>query len=216
MAKDPAFLFYSSDFLAGVQDLTMEERGQYITLLCLQHQKGHLSDKIISLAVADAAADVMAKFRHDPAGLWYNVRLDEEIAKRKAHTEKQRERALEGWKKRKNNAAGDTTANAAALPLEDTNENINGINKRVGDFYKNGSEAFEEIKADELMVERMIRTVHQAGFRAATPVQVISAVRFFLTKESAKPEFFYKPRDEIKSHLVNWISLNAKKITDYG
>lgn len=105
----------------------MEERGQYITLLCLQHQKGHLSDKIISLAVADAAADVMAKFRHDPAGLWYNVRLDEEIAKRKTHTEKQRERAIEGWKKRKNDAAAQATANAAALPLEDVNENTNGI-----------------------------------------------------------------------------------------
>ena len=105
----------------------MEERGQYITLLCLQHQKGHLSDKIISLAVADAAADVMAKFRHDPAGLWYNVRLDEEIEKRKIHTEKQRERALEGWKKRKSDTAAQATANAAALPLEDENENTNGI-----------------------------------------------------------------------------------------
>lgn len=127
MAKDPAFLFYSSDFLAGVQDLTMEERGQYITLLCLQHQKGHLSDKIISLAVADAAADVMAKFRHDPAGLWYNVRLDEEIEKRKVHTQKQQERAINGWKKRKNDAAAQAAADAAALPLEDENENTIGI-----------------------------------------------------------------------------------------
>ena len=93
MAKDPAFLFYSSDFLSGIQDLTMEERGQYITLLCLQHQKGHLSSKAIKLATADATADVMAKFRQDSAGLWYNVRLDEEIEKRKVHTQKQSERA---------------------------------------------------------------------------------------------------------------------------
>ena len=89
-------------------------------------------------------------------------------------------------------------------------------NNTLGDFFKDGSEAFEEIKADELMVERMIRTVHQAGFRAATAVQVISAVRFFLTKESAKPEFFYRPRDEIKSYLVNWIAKNANKISEYG
>jgi len=51
MAKDPAFLFYSSDFLSGITDLTMEERGQYITLLCLQHQKGSLSEKTIRLSV---------------------------------------------------------------------------------------------------------------------------------------------------------------------
>ena len=29
MSKDPAFLFYSSDFLTGVMDLTMEENGIY-------------------------------------------------------------------------------------------------------------------------------------------------------------------------------------------
>ena len=31
--KDPAFLFYSSDFITGCMGLTMEERGQYITLI---------------------------------------------------------------------------------------------------------------------------------------------------------------------------------------
>lgn len=127
MAKDPAFLFYTNDFLSGIQDLTMEERGQYITLLCLQHQKGHLSEKAIRLCVGNAAADVMAKFRQDSAGLWYNVRLDEETEKRAAHSKKQKERAEEGWKKRKNNAdphaAGDAYGNAAALPLENENRN---------------------------------------------------------------------------------------------
>ena len=109
----------------------MVERGQYITLLCLQHQKGHLSDKVIKLAAADATADVMAKFRQDSAGLWYNVRLDEEIQKRRAHTEKQKQRAVDGWKKRKEEAAEHTTANAAALPLEDVNENRNENDNEV-------------------------------------------------------------------------------------
>ena len=45
--KDPAFVFYTGDFLTGVIDMTMEERGQYITLLCLQHQKGHFSKKTL-------------------------------------------------------------------------------------------------------------------------------------------------------------------------
>jgi hypothetical protein len=45
MSKDPAVLFYSSDFLTGTLLMNYEERGQYITLLCLQHQKGHLTEK---------------------------------------------------------------------------------------------------------------------------------------------------------------------------
>ena len=43
--KDPAFLFYSGDFLSGTMLMSDEEVGQYIRLLCLQHQKGHLREK---------------------------------------------------------------------------------------------------------------------------------------------------------------------------
>jgi len=159
MAKDPAFLFYSSDFLSGIQDLTMEERGQYITLLCLQHQKGHLTDKTIRLAVANAAADVMAKFRQDSAGLWYNVRLEEETEKRRAHTEKQRLRAVDGWKKRKSEAAEDTTANAAALPLENVieNRNENVIEVKGVQGEKFSDKWFSEI-FDEILVESIRST----------------------------------------------------------
>jgi uncharacterized protein YdaU (DUF1376 family) len=123
MSKDPAFLFYSSDFLSGVQDLTMDERGQYITLLCLQHQKGHLSEKMIRLSCGNAAADVLAKFRQDENGFYYNERLEVEIEKRKVHSLKQSDRAKEGWKKRKEKS--DAAAYAMAMPLEDENENEN-------------------------------------------------------------------------------------------
>ena len=90
MAKDPAFLFYSSDFLTGVSDLTFEERGQYITLLCLHHQKGRLSKKVISIAIQSVSADVMSKFKKDKKGFFYNERLEEEAKKRAEHSEKQR------------------------------------------------------------------------------------------------------------------------------
>lgn len=42
MAKDPAFLFYSKDWLQGTADLFPEEKGVYIDLLCHQHQTGGL------------------------------------------------------------------------------------------------------------------------------------------------------------------------------
>lgn len=132
MSKDPAFLFYSSDFLTGVSDLTFEERGQYITLLCLQHQKGRLSEKAIKIAVPNAAADVLAKFQKDEKGLFYNPRLEVEADKRAQHAEKQRLRAKKGWEKRKQGQSpGYATADATALPLENENVNENkDVNRR--------------------------------------------------------------------------------------
>ena len=43
--KDPAFLFYSSDFLTGTMFMSDSQLGKYIKILCTQHQKGHLSEK---------------------------------------------------------------------------------------------------------------------------------------------------------------------------
>lgn len=132
MPKDPAFLFYSSDFLTGVQDLTMEERGQYITLLCLHHQKGRLNAKMIQLAChGNATADVLAKFRQDEHGLYYHPRLEEEAEKRRAHGEKQREKAAKRWNKCQTDTTAHATASAMAMPLENENED-ESINEKKG------------------------------------------------------------------------------------
>lgn len=42
MAKDPAFLFYSKDWLQGTSQMMPEEKGVYIDLLAHQHQDGDL------------------------------------------------------------------------------------------------------------------------------------------------------------------------------
>lgn len=123
MSKDPAFLFYSGDFLTGVADLTFEERGQYITLLALQHQKGHLTEKAIKITIPNVSEDVLAKFKIDKDGNYYNERLELEAWKRSEHSRKQKERAEKGWEKRKRQSYGKATANATALPLEDEDGN---------------------------------------------------------------------------------------------
>ena len=138
MAKDPAMLFYTSDFLTGVTLLNMKERGQYITLLCLQQQMGHMSRQQMETAVGKLSPALWSKYVEDEQGLWYNVRADIEIGKRKAHSEKQRETAMKRWNK---TPADDTTADATvdttviprhmprechgiatAMPLENENE----------------------------------------------------------------------------------------------
>lgn len=87
MSKSPSFNFYSADFLVGVSDLTMAERGQYITLLCLQHQKGRLSLKSIEIALGTVSDDVLAKFEIDENGCYYNKRLEAEKIKKDAYVE---------------------------------------------------------------------------------------------------------------------------------
>lgn len=190
MAKDPAFLFYSSDFLTGMQDLTMEERGQYITLLCIQHQKGHLTEKMIRIAVGDAAADVMAKFRQDSGGLWYNERLEIEIEKRRASAEKQRQRAVDGWEKRKKEAAGDTVANAAALPL--VNENVN----------ENESKVLKEKELNQNEIGKTIEYIRFTGQRLLTIDQVKTYWQAFLIHSEGE---FHKSRADKIQHFRNWL-----------
>lgn len=103
--KDPAFLFYPADFLVGCSDLTMIERGQYITLLCLQHQKGHLSKKIVGLSLGiewvSLSEELRGKFKEDEAGLIYNGRLDREILQRTQFVDKQRNNGKLGGRPKK-------------------------------------------------------------------------------------------------------------------
>jgi uncharacterized protein YdaU (DUF1376 family) len=122
MAKDPAFLFYSSDFLNGVADLTMEERGQFITLLCLQHQKGTLTDKTIRLSLGSVSVDVLSKFLKDKDGNFYNERLSEEIEKRIQFTESRRNNGSKGGRPKNNTKP---LGLAKHNLMEDVNENEN-------------------------------------------------------------------------------------------
>jgi len=80
----PAVLLYFEDFLVGVSDMTMEERGQYITLLCLQNAKGHLTKNAIDRAMRPEGVSpyVLEKFAMDPEGRYFNERMDYEIYRR--------------------------------------------------------------------------------------------------------------------------------------
>lgn len=141
--KDPAFLFYSQDFLTGVSDLTKEEIGQYIVLLCIHHQKGRLKLKqMIAVLGCEPSEEVLDKFEKDEEGLYFNRRLELEANKRKSYRQKQSERAKKRWAKDKPEESAITpipplltrhmipelrdqinaTASATAMPVENENE----------------------------------------------------------------------------------------------
>jgi uncharacterized protein YdaU (DUF1376 family) len=175
--KDPAFLMYSRDFLAGTMGMSTHEIGQYILLLCLQHQSGgRLSGKQLKAVAAyptedadayatayatedakgdaDAYAtayasndaksrispDVLEKFEKDESGKYFNERLEEEMIRRAQHSQKQREKAENRWKKKKEedayaSAVAYADAYAKTMPLS----TATGIeDKREGESVREG------------------------------------------------------------------------------
>ena len=90
MSKDPAFLFYSSDFLTGTMFLSDEQVGKYIRLLCSQHQHGHMTKKDMIKICKTYDEDIFEKFAIDEDGKYYNDRLEREITKRVAYSESRR------------------------------------------------------------------------------------------------------------------------------
>jgi len=140
MAKDPAVLFYTSDFLSGVMDLDMFERGQYITILCAQHQKGHLSEKTICLLVGSVSVSVLSKFQKDEQGNFFNERMEFEAKKRAEYSDSRRENGKLGGrpKKQKTKPYPKHMQNHMDNHMENENENendnINNIEKREKKF----------------------------------------------------------------------------------
>ncbi len=130
MSKDPAFLFYSSDFLTGTLLMSMEQKGKFITVLCLQHQKGHLSEKDMLQICGTYDEDIFSKFQKDSEGKFFNVRLEQEVDKRKSYSESRRNNRM---KKEDMINISDTYVQH----MENENENENTIKeKKVSAFQK--------------------------------------------------------------------------------
>ena len=115
--KDPAFLFYSQDWIVGTIFMTMEEKGVYITLLAHQHQKGYLTNEMIGkITEGIEYPNVMDKFIQGDNGNWINVKLGKEIIRRKQYAERQRELANRRW----SNAKAPTESDANDMPRDVT------------------------------------------------------------------------------------------------
>jgi|694.fasta_scaffold52573_10 uncharacterized protein YdaU (DUF1376 family) len=107
--KAPAFQLYTDDFLAGTIEMSQEEVGQFIRLLCHQWNRGSIpveTEKQQRLAGGCVSVDVLDKFDHCEDGLLRNKRLESvrtekgkflqsQSAKGKLSAEKRRLEALE-------------------------------------------------------------------------------------------------------------------------
>ena len=125
MTKDPAFLFYSSDFTTGTQFFTDEQVGKYIRLLCAQHQHGHLTEKQVLSICFEYDDDIMGKFTIDEEGKYYQKRLELEIAKRSEFTESRRRNASGARESKKDESTSKASGKHMHEHMEDENDNRN-------------------------------------------------------------------------------------------
>jgi hypothetical protein len=194
MAKDPAFLFYSNDFLTGTYTMTDEQVGKYIRLLCLQHQKGELSEKDMINICKTYDEDIFCKFVKENE-FYYNVRLREVADKRKAYSES-RKKNRESKPKEKDMLVISKTY----VPhMEIENENVIVNNKKnIKDFDLN-----------EVQVGSCIEYLKITKQKTVNKDFIKSLFAVFKLKTKDK---FYNNEADLYSHFLN--SLKYEKIDE--
>ena len=142
MAKDPAFLFYTQDFLTGTMFMTDDEVGKYIRLLCAQHQQGGLINKAAFNMIVKDHDLLRQKFIETEDG-FFNARLMEEMEKRERKCSNLSANAKQRWEKEKQkHSKCNANAYANVMQPENENENVNeninisNININKGKFKK--------------------------------------------------------------------------------
>jgi len=143
MAKDPAVLFYTSDFLSGTFTMDNEQVGKYIRLLCLQHQKGKLSEKDMLSICKAYDVEIWDKFKVED-GLYYNERMFNETIRRQKFSESRRNNAKSPKKESTSEAYAKHMETETENRTITINENINidfewfwnEYDKKVGDKQK--------------------------------------------------------------------------------
>lgn len=206
--KDPAFLFYPSDFLTGCIGLTMEERGQYITLLCIQHQTGRLNEKTIRLSVGSVSVDVLCKFQKDENDNYFNDRLEKEIEKRTKFTESRHSNGKLGGRPSKNNNLKKTDRLIVGKPTENLieNENINENIDIIGDYNISIEECKKKSESDISWRESIC-------MRHTLTVDTIKdQIETFCLKLRADGED-KKDYPDFKHHFNSWLNYERQKRT---
>jgi uncharacterized protein YdaU (DUF1376 family) len=211
MAKDPAFLFYSNDFLTGTLTLSFEDRGKYITLLCLMHQQGRLNEQTVKFIVGEISSNLMNKFCRDTDGNWYNKRLEEETERRNKFTESRR------------NNAKKKSSKDVALPLEEhmfehMHKHMENENKDIINTITINKNSNELIDSNSWESEKKYFKNDEVYF-----YKICSEYKFSKDEINLKIEEFLKSLElgedfksvkELKRHFSNWIKKKKKETSE--
>lgn len=138
--KNPAVLFYTSDFITGTLFMTNEEVGAYIRVLCMQHQKGHLTEEeILQICKKNEIFQAISiHFKQDKRGLFYNKRMDKEKEKRQKYSESRAKNRSKKSEDMKNiSSTYENISNSYEKHMENENENENINEEYIINLYIN-------------------------------------------------------------------------------
>lgn len=150
MAKDPAMLWYPSDYVSGTMGMSFEQKGAYMDLLMLQFSRGHMTCDMIGHTVGQLWDGIKDKFKKDDEGLWYNERVDKEKYKRKSYVDS-----------RLNNKTGTNQFKKEVGHMTSHMENVNSISINTVKTEKNGKSKFSgnfKTQGEELYANRIENT----------------------------------------------------------
>ena len=143
--KNPAVLWYPSDFIAATIFWNNEQCGAYIRLLNCQFTLGHLSmDQMKSITNDEM---VLSKFVKDKSGKYYNQRLEKEIEKRQKYSESRSKNKLGKTKSYDNHMKNISKSYENHMGNININENIN-IN--IIDYFNNNIHSIVQKEYEEL------------------------------------------------------------------
>lgn len=202
MAKDPAFLFYSNDFITGTYTMSDEQVGKYIRLLCLQHQIGKLTEKHMLHICRTYDEDIFSKFRQED-GFFFNERLLEESNKRKRYCESRKKNKE---KKDMKNIC-ETYEATYVQHMENENENINNSLNNNTLTIKKGEKSFPKSNDVGELPSVIIKSIIDL-------VGVINKVKLSESEikslwETFKVQYldgtkYYANENSIHRHFINW------------
>jgi uncharacterized protein YdaU (DUF1376 family) len=156
------FPFYVGDWLKDTQDLTATERGYYISLLVACYSMGHIPKDLDALCricceYAPSNAQIVRRvadryFKPNGEHLTHK-RVDKELSKAKARTEKALRAAQKRWADAPSNASGNAPSNAPAMLTTTTVQSTPTVRARArGD---------QSPTYDEVMTRAEMRAIPQ-------------------------------------------------------
>lgn len=92
--------FNAAEFLAAAVKLDMKERGQYITLYCLQQREGRMSMEMVRKTIGKPSDAVLSMLDVDDDGMLYISSLEKQIEKKALISQKRRESVMIRWGKK--------------------------------------------------------------------------------------------------------------------
>lgn len=227
MAKDPAFLFYSQDFVTGTMFMTNEQVGIYVRLLIAQHQHGGIIEKSVFTVMVGNHEIVKSKFIETEDG-FFNERLMKEIVKRskkstnlsvnaKKRWDIQKEKSAELLKKFQEDAnamqlhsKSISIASGRHMPIENENESVLSGKGGMGEKPEDPEQdCFNSLITDIDWIQG-IATQYKVGAE-----QVTKYLEEFKLHRFTDKQIFNGRRDYI-THFKNWLRKKDSNPSESG